>query len=222
MKKRQGKDSRDKKNGVRGKRKGPKLLVNENDNTEIKTDWKTRKPGNPNQKGDPIEIQQEIEKEIERCTTPNWKLYEAVQLTENSVKLLGADLPTIEDILVRKRICYNTFSKMLKERNEEGGLKNEQLVKTYNVFKTLQQSILIKGGLKGVFNGAMTTLLLSANHGISAVQKVDIESNSTVNGKISVDIYKQLDEIHAKDLERIEQERAEMKQRKAELDLEDC
>lgn len=134
--------------------------------------------------------------------------------TNGGVTYRGKPFTTVGTIALACGVDVNTLIAHVNAKNEDGSLKNEQLFRSYQRFKDLGQIRLIEGGASGAYSPNFVAFVGNVNYGMIPKQQVE----QTVEIKSMEAVYQQLDAIHNKELERLEEQKKEMMERKALLD----
>ena len=158
-------------------------------------------------------MEDEIQKYLANNKTEN--MFTKIPTGENTAVLKGnVDFLTLDEIALMCGVAIETLKKYAVAKNDDGSWKNEQLNRSYDRYKTLEKILLQKGGLTGAYPSNVVAFLLSANHGLTPKTATESKVESTIDVRSMDAVYEQLDNIHNKELERIEEQRAEMEKRK--------
>lgn len=179
------------------------------------------KRGRP-QKFDPDYAVEVIEEEIAEYLAnrkKNGQYWEEIitNPTTGAVTLRGKPFTTVNAIALMCGVDVKTFIRHVEDKNEDGSLKNVQLWESYNRFKDLGQLRLIEGGAAGAYAPNYVQFVGNVNYGMIPKQQVEQTVEITAIDKR----FAELDEIYKTELDRVEQQKAEMAKRKAELDAMD-
>lgn len=131
-----------------------------------------------------------------------------------AIELKAKHYPTTSTIALMCGVSLQTFLTHVKAKNEDGSIKNVQLWESYNRFKDLGQLRLIEGGAAGAYAPSYVKFVGNVNYGMVPKQQVEQTIEITAIDKR----FAELDEIYKTELDRVEQQKAEMAKRKAELD----
>lgn len=183
---------------------------------ESERSWKT-KLGRP-QKFDPelaIRImEEEIDKHI-RERNKEGRYFEMLPTNENGgVTLRGKPFMTVGTVALMCGVSTQAFLLNVNDKNEDGSIKNAQLFESYQRFKDLGQIKLIEGGAAGAYSSNYVSFVGNVNYGLIPKNQVE----QTVEIKSMDKIYQNLDQIYGKELQRQEEEKQTMVERKAMLD----
>ncbi|RZN55099.1 hypothetical protein [Avibacterium paragallinarum] len=180
--------------------------------------WETKR-GRP-YKFDPDLAIEKMEAAINDYVEGKLKYYELIQKDSEGKKMdiLGVAFPTITRMALLCGVDEQTFTDNCTAKNEDGSIKNKQLFGAYKRFKDLGKTMLVEGGLVGMYDSRLVQFLGNVNYDLIPKQQVE----STVEVKSMDKVYEELDAILASGQEetRLMQERAEMEERKALLDAE--
>lgn len=198
------------------KRKAPKakLFVPEKDDDTLAQEekWETKK-GRPPIFNPDLAIQL-METEIERYLNGRMPTYEEIEIGQGEktqAKIKSVSFPMLGDIALKCGVTTETLTLIAHERNEDGSLKNKQLFDTTKTFKEMSLLVMLKGGLTGDYNPKIVEFLANVNHAMIPQTKVE----QAVEVKSMTAVYEALDELHNKELQRVETQRAEMAKRQA-------
>lgn len=168
--------------------------------------------------GKVVDLQQVLDafnEVIEKYLKGEYKTFNLIKTSNTSAKVLGGEYPTLGDVLIGK-ISKAYFFEVINKKDNDNPLI-EQLKATYETFKEVQCSLLLKGGVSGTYNTSITALLLGAHFNIRNVEKVEVESNNTTTIK-QADVIVKLDEIYKNEGERLRKQKQEMLERRAAIE----
>lgn len=157
-----------------------------------------------------------MQAEIDKYMRGEMHCYEVIPLSDTKSTLIGKSYPLLFDIAIKMGLSRETLTNYCTEKNEDGSLKNKQLFDTYKAFKELGESMLIKGGLSGVYDSRVVQFVGNVNYGMIPKQQVE----QSVEIKSMDKVYAELDKHHEAEEARVRNQKAEMEARKQRLDKE--